>query len=122
METTYETVLPTEAATVPATEPTAVEIQETLGQDADSTVTETVEQTEPTDPTEAPGESTGETVPVETIPSETFWEETIPEATEVVAVDYTQPIADSTCVLANVILCAALIIVGFFSAVKFWGA
>lgn len=120
------TVLPTETETVPATEPPAVETEETYGPEADDAVTEpptvpeTAETTEP-EATETAPEQT-ETEAPETEPEETEAYEDIPETTEVVAVEYVEVIENSTGILANVILCAALILVGFFAAMKFWGA
>lgn len=51
-------------------------------------------------------------------PSETVESTT---AATVAVVDYTPVIQDATNVLANVILCGALMIVGVLLAFKFWG-
>lgn len=74
-------------------------------------------------PTETEGAEAAATAPMGT--EETYGsdaDELVAEETvEVVPVDYTPVIHNSAVLLANVILCAALIIVGFLAAVKFWG-
>ena len=57
-------------------------------------------------------------------PEEIFNEvyETEPAATEetVEVIDYTPVIAESTCILANIILCGALMVVGVLCGIRFW--
>lgn len=96
---------------------------------------------EPTAPTllettipETTGSDTMETVPPETIPTEDPAEtETVPDATweyledmettettAVVQVEFIPVVAESTNILSNVILCAALMIVGVLCGIRLW--
>lgn len=99
----------------------ATEVTETIPTTAETTVPVTTEpETAPTETVETVGEI------LESVPEETPGYTEATEATETTAVvevvDYTPIIENSTGILVNVILCAALIVVGFLAAIKFWGA
>lgn len=116
-----ETVLPTEVPDSVPTEPAAVETEGVDSETSDPTATET-------EPEELPGSVEGtvfESLPAETLeyvvdlePTETT---EIVETTEVVVqVDYTPAFAEATSIIANIILCGCLMIVGTLCGIRFW--
>ena len=115
-----ETVLPTEVSDSIPTEPAAVETEGSDTENTAPTVTET-------EPEESIPEATVDIVPDvtdgyfwDTLPGEV--EETVPETTVTVieVIDYTPVIGDATSVVANIILCGALMIVGTLTGIRLW--
>ena len=123
-----ETIIPPETQGSVSTEPPA--------DPTESTAAETVPETEPST---VPEETTVETTvdaPGDFIPDVTdvlddyYWDdipndldpeettETIAEVVEVI--DYTPAIGEATSIIANIILCGALMIVGALCGIRLW--
>lgn len=118
-----ETVFFTEVYDSVSTEPSAVEtessvVETTEPEVAETTVPVTIPATEATEP--------AETVAPETLPqvildyiAETEPTETT-ETNEILMDDLVDLTAESTSILANIILCGALMIVGVLCGIRFW--
>jgi hypothetical protein len=116
-ESTEPAPTETEASDLEAPETTAATEPETLPAEVEPTeeIPETTEADIP--------ETTEYYIPETT--EDTAWytepEETIPETTEaVVILEYTPVIAESTSIIANIILCGALMIVGVLVGIRLW--
>lgn len=118
-----ETVFPTEVYDSVSTEPSAVETESPVVETTEPEVTETtvpvtIPATEETEPSETVAP---ETLPqvildyiAETEPTETT------ETNEIIMDDLVDLTAESTSILANIILCGALMIVGVLCGIRFW--
>ena len=124
-----ETVFPSEVPDSVPTEPAAVETESFDTESTESTIASEPE-TLPDEvvPTEEIPETTEADIPETTEDlswyieyEETEPEETIPETTETaVILEYAPVIAESTSIVANFILCGALMIVGVLVGIRLW--
>lgn len=116
-----ETVFPTEVQDSVPSESAAVE---TEGSDQETTAPTQAA----TEPEESIPETTGYFVPDvtdaywESLPEVTEVEETVLATTEAVVevIDYTPALAEATSIIANIILCGCLMIVGTLCGIRFW--
>lgn len=123
-----ETIIPPETLDSVSTEPPADPTESTAAEIVPETEPSTVpEETTIETTVEAPGDFIPDVTDVQDdyywddIPNDLDPEETTETIAEVVEViDYTPAIGEATSIIANIILCGALMIVGVLTGIRLW--